>query len=182
MPFRLETTMTGGWRLTGHNSQVEATAEWDAQGRLIQSSIAPTAPRTPADQPPVVASAPEQPRPLSPCALLKAVIHKISGEAPCDLCIQRCRALDERGWWWAWRNRRVIAGWLCESAKRRADQMEQAAQEMTRRARAAREAADALDPDRTLTLLVAAWRELRRGSSRGRGEAGGGVERAIAEG
>ena len=76
----------------------------------------------------------------------------------------------------------MIAGWLCDSAKRRADQMEQAAQEMTRRAQAAREAADAIDPDRALTLLVAAWRELRRGSSRGGGEAGGGVSRAVAEG
>jgi len=99
---------------------------------------------------------------ITPCALLKTAIHKLTGEKPCGQCVERCKQMDEWGWWRCWKERRTIARWMKEAAQDRADKKEQAAQKAAEDAKKARESADAIDESEALTMLRAAWREMRR--------------------
>lgn len=105
-----------------------------------------------------------------PGQLLKSAIHKITGEQPSECsCNKRAQQMDANGWWWCWRNRRAIAGWLVESAKARPAKIRKQAQQLREQADAldakaadAEQVAKSLDETRSVTLLRAAWRELRQ--------------------
>ena len=69
--------------------------------------------------------------------------------------------MNEPGWLGCLRERRAIAERLCDEARKRADRLEAEVQRAVDRAKAAREAADKINPDHALTLVAAAMTELR---------------------
>ena len=131
-------------------------AEWDHKGRLVSHACEARSPER------NTSKRAHDGKRNSPCILLKAAIRKLTGETPCGQCLDRCKTMDQWGWWKCWRNRRTIAAWLKDAADKRAGQLEDQAEQLAAKAKRARAAADAIDEDRALTLLRAAWRELRR--------------------
>lgn len=113
-------------------------------------------------QPDQAASQPKKESAAGSCSLLlKPAIRKLIGDVPCGMCHEHCKTMDERGWAWCIRNLPTIARWLKASADRRAEQLEQAAEQAKAKAATARRSADAINPDKALSVLMAAWRELR---------------------
>lgn len=150
MPFAWQRRKTGGHRLAYNGDDARASVEFNADGSIATSTYQPGPPPAP------------EPVRLKPGDVLKRAIAMITGERPGDCsCGDHVKAMNEKGWWWCWRHRKTIAGWLCESAHKRADQAEEAARQAAERARQARASADAIDPDKAATLLRAAWKEVR---------------------
>lgn len=61
---------------------------------------------------------------LKPGDLFSIVILKITGAGPCpNQCRERIAQMNDWGWWKCWRNRKTIATWLAEEARRRGHQI-----------------------------------------------------------
>ncbi len=58
---------------------------------------------------------------LRPGFLLSTLIFKITGQSTksCGVCGARMALMDRNGWWWCWKNRKIITGWIVEEAKKR---------------------------------------------------------------
>src|SRR5882724_4126338 len=68
-------------------------------------------PRSPADLPSRALS-------LKAGDLFAIIIRKITGAAPCpNKCRERNAQMNKSGWFWCWRNRATIAGWLADEAR-----------------------------------------------------------------
>jgi hypothetical protein len=91
------------------------------------------------------------PRPSTPPAsslrrpgdLFSIVIKKITGQTAgnCGCCAARIQTMNAWGWWRCWRERKLIALWLAEEARRRGHE---------------------IDETKALDFLRAAWKELRK--------------------
>jgi hypothetical protein len=68
---------------------------------------------------------PSNPSRVQPGSLLSAVIFKITGKRACGACSARMRTMNENGWWWCWKNRATIVGWLVEEAKKRGHEIDE---------------------------------------------------------
>ncbi len=56
-----------------------------------------------------------------PGDVLSLMIKKVTGRhaATCGVCVARMRRMNEEGWWWSWKNRDLILGWLTDEAAKR---------------------------------------------------------------
>ncbi len=69
----------------------------------------------------IVTSTPQINGSLRPGSLLSSLIFKITGQSTksCGICGARMAMMNKNGWWWCWKNRKMIIGWLIEEAKKR---------------------------------------------------------------
>jgi hypothetical protein len=74
---------------------------------------------------------------------LSLAIRKIIGVHPCGACLACITEMNNQGWWWCWRNRKVISKRLAGEARRRGHE---------------------IDDDSALDLIKAAFREMRAGA------------------
>jgi len=79
---------------------------------------------------------------LPPGTVFSRLIKKVTGEQPCPVkCRERVQLMNQWGWWKCWRERKTIAGWIAEEARKRGH---------------------AIDESNALEILMAAFKELRK--------------------
>lgn len=79
---------------------------------------------------------------IRPGNVFSTIIKGITGANPCARCNQRIKQMNDWGWLKCWFNRKTIAAWLSEEARRRGHR---------------------ISDDSALDLLKAAFKEARSG-------------------
>jgi hypothetical protein len=55
---------------------------------------------------------------VQPGGMLSWIIREVTGELAvnCGQCGGRVALMNQKGWWWCWRNRKTIVGWIVQEA------------------------------------------------------------------
>lgn len=56
---------------------------------------------------------------IRPGNVFSMVINRVTGANPCSRCNQRIKQMNNWGWLKCWSNRKTIAAWLADEARRR---------------------------------------------------------------
>jgi hypothetical protein len=61
-----------------------------------------------------------------PGDVLSLLIHKVTGRyaSTCGVCVGRMKMMNDKGWWWCWKNRALILSWLTDEASKRGHAIE----------------------------------------------------------